>query len=273
MSVSISNCLSKQVVVTVHRSGRIVRRVITYGNIHSMIATMSTSIAARGVRVRTTSPPRRVPSASSPARAVTQPRRAAAAIHVTRARMAIVVSSSSSDASPSGDAAPSVGDKVKKWWSEASKIDKSKIASLGSACLLSYGFVSNVFYVTSLMLATYTAVKTTGASPLVNSLSMKTFASSYFGLWMIQNFLRPARFAFSIAISPGTDKIVEFFRKYVPNNNKKAAFALTVFCINVVGTFAYMFAGFGLIYALTGVPLELGGLLQAAKAAKSAAPV
>jgi hypothetical protein len=55
--------------------------------------------------------------------------------------------------------------------------------------------------------------------------------------------------------------------------NKKAAFALTVFCINIVGTFAYMFAGFGLIYALTGVPLELGGLLQAAKAAKSAAPV
>lgn len=162
---------------------------------------------------------------------------------------------------------------MKRWWSDAAKIDKAKIASLGSACLLSYGFVSNVFYVTSLMLATYTAVKTTGASPLVNSLSMKTFASSYFGLWMIQNFLRPARFAFSIAISPGTDRIVEFFRKYVPKNNKKAAFALTVFCINIVGTFAYMFAGFGLIYLLTGVPLELGGLLQAAKAAKTAAPV
>jgi hypothetical protein len=236
-----------------------------------MIATTPTVHAVRAPRVRQTL--RRVPNASR-ARAVVQQRRDAAAIHAARARTTIIVasSSSSSDAS-SGDAAPSVGDKVKKWWSEASKIDKSKIASLGSACLLSYGFVSNVFYVTSLMLATYTAVKTTGASPLVNSLSMKTFASSYFGLWMIQNFLRPARFAFSIAISPGTDKIVDFFRKYVPNNNKKAAFALTVFCINIVGTFAYMFAGFGLIYALTGVPLELGGLLQAAKAAKSAAPV
>ena len=232
-----------------------------------MIATMPTAIAVRTPRVRETL--RRVPNASR-ARAVVQQRRDAAAIHAARARTTIIVASSSSS---SGDAAPSVGDKVKKWWSEASKIDKSKIASLGSACLLSYGFVSNVFYVTSLMLAMYTAVKTTGASPLVNSLSMKTFASSYFGLWMIQNFLRPARFAFSIAISPGTDKIVEFFRKYVPNNNKKAAFALTVLCINIVRTFAYMFAGFGLIYALTGVPLELGGLLQAAKAAKSAAPV
>jgi len=47
---------------------------------------------------------------------------------------------------------------------------------------------------------------------------------------------------------------------------------MTVFCVNVVGTFAYMFAGFGLIVALTGVPLELssfGGLLQAAKASRT----
>ena len=135
-----------------------------------MIATMPTAIAVRTPRVRETL--RRVPNASR-ARAVVQQRRDAAAIHAARARTTIIVASSSSS---SGDAAPSVGDKVKKWWSEASKIDKSKIASLGSACLLSYGFVSNVFYVTSLMLATYTAVKTTGASPLVNSLSMKKIA-------------------------------------------------------------------------------------------------
>lgn len=196
--------------------------------------------------------------AIAPARVATRAR--------SRARTAVVVASSSS----SDDA--STVDKLKAWWRNAAKIDKKKIASLGSAALLSYGFVSNVFYVTSLMLATYTAVKTTGASPLVNSLSMKTFASSYFGLWMIQNFLRPARFALSVAISPGTDKIVEFFRRYAPNRDKRWAFAMTVFCINVVGTFAYMFAGFGLIVALTGVPLELssfGGLLQAAKASRA----
>jgi hypothetical protein len=191
------------------------------------------------------------------------------------ARQSVVVASAA-DSAPGagGEPSSSVADKVKSWWKNAAKIDKKTIASLGSAALLSYGFVSNVFYVTSLMLATYTAVKTTGASPLVNSLSMKTFASSYFGLWMIQNFLRPARFALSVAISPGTDKIVEFFRRYAPNNDKRWAFALTVFCINVVGTFAYMFAGFGLIVALTGVPLELSsfsGLLAAAKTAKTGA--
>lgn len=186
-----------------------------------------------------------------------------------------VAARASADASETPSESPSeetLARRVAAWWRAATKIDKKKIASLGSAALLSYGFVSNVFYVSSLMLATYTAVKTTGASPLTSSLSMKTFASSYFGFWMIQNFLRPARMALSVAISPGTDKIVEFFRKYAPNNDKKWAFAITVFCINVVGTFAYMFAGFGLIVALTGVPLELGGLLQAAKAAKTGAP-
>ena len=192
--------------------------------------------------------------------------------HARTRRTLVNASSSATDGDGSGSSA---GARLAAWWREATKIDKKKIASLGSAALLSYGFVSNVFYVSSLMLATYTAVKTTGASPLTSSLSMKTFASSYFGFWMIQNFLRPARFALSVAISPGTDRIVEFFRRYAPNNDKKWAFAITVFCINVVGTFAYMFAGFGLIVALTGVPLELssfGGLLQAAKSAKTGAP-
>ena len=73
----------------------------------------------------------------------------------------------------------------------SAKIDKKTIASLGSACLLSYGFVSNLFYVSSLLLATYTAIKTTGQSPVTSSESLKIFASSYFGLWMIQNVIRP----------------------------------------------------------------------------------
>ena len=235
------------------------------------------SLAPRAVSRRGARRARGVPAPTailSRARAHAPTRVAALA----RGRGATVIVASSSSSSATSDEAPenasdaSALDKIKAWWRNAAKIDKKKIASLGSAALLSYGFVSNVFYVTSLMLATYTAVKTTGASPLVNSLSMKTFASSYFGFWMIQNFLRPARFALSVAISPGTDKIVEFFRRYAPNRDKRWAFAMTVFCVNVVGTFAYMFAGFGLIVALTGVPLELssfGGLLQAAKASRT----
>mmetsp|Transcript_4550 Transcript_4550/g.13739 ORF Transcript_4550/g.13739 Transcript_4550/m.13739 type:complete len:256 (-) Transcript_4550:1570-2337(-) len=157
---------------------------------------------------------------------------------------------------------------LKDWWKSSAKIDKKTIASLGSACLLSYGFVSNLFYVSSLLLATYTSIKTTGQSPVTSTESLKIFASSYFGLWMIQNVIRPARFAFSVAISPKTDKLVEFFQKYVPGNKKSYAFGLTVFCVNVLGTFAYMFGGFALIYALTGVPLDIGKLFGAAVAAK-----
>ena len=79
--------------------------------------------------------------------------------------------------------------------------------------------------------------------------------------------------ALSVAISPWTDKLVEVFRKFVPGNKKPMAFGLTVFCVNVLGTFAYMFGGFFLITLLTGIPLELEsfkGLLTAAKAAKAA---
>ena len=162
---------------------------------------------------------------------------------------------------------------IKAWWARASKIDKSTIAALGGAALLSYGFVSNLFYVSSLLLATYTSVKTCGASPLVDKAAMQCFCTTYFGLWMIQNFLRPARMALSVAISPWTDKLVEVFRKFVPGNKKPMAFGLTVFCVNVLGTFAYMFGGFFLITLLTGIPLELEsfkGLLTAAKAAKAA---
>ena len=98
---------------------------------------------------------------------------------------------------------------------------------------------------------------------------MQTFVTTYFGLWMIQNFLRPARMGLSVAISPFTDKIVEFFRRYVPGNKKPLAFALTVFCVNVLGTFAYMFGGFFLITWLTGVPLELGSLKSLLAAGKA----
>ena len=62
---------------------------------------------------------------------------------------------------------------LKDWWKSSAKIDKKTIASLGSACLLSYGFVSNLFYVSSLLLATYTSIKTTGQSPVTSTESLK----------------------------------------------------------------------------------------------------
>ena len=147
-----------------------------------------------------------------------------------------------SSSSPSSS--PSTTSGFKEWWAKAGKIDRSTIAALGGAALLSYGLISNIFYVSSLLGAMYSSCKIHAASPLVNKAAMQTFVTTYFGLWMIQNFLRPARMGLSVAISPFTDKIVEFFRRYVPGNRKPLAFGLTVFCVNVLGTFAYMFGGF-----------------------------
>ena len=125
---------------------------------------------------------------------------------------------SSSSPSPS----PSTTSGFKEWWAKAGKIDRSTIAALGGAALLSYGLISNIFYVSSLLGAMYSSCKIHAASPLVNKAAMQTFVTTYFGLWMIQNFLRPARMGLSVAISPFTDKIVEFFRRYVPGNKKAA---------------------------------------------------
>jgi hypothetical protein len=175
----------------------------------------------------------------------------------------------SATSSPSSSPSPSTTSGFKEWWAKAGKIDRSTIAALGGAALLSYGLISNIFYVSSLLGAMYSSCKIHAASPLVDKAAMQTFVTTYFGLWMIQNFLRPARMGLSVAISPFTDKIVEFFRRYVPGNRKPLAFGLTVFCVNVLGTFAYMFGGFFLITALTGVPLELGSLKSLLAAGKA----
>ena len=177
--------------------------------------------------------------------------------------------SSSPSPSPSPSPSSSTTSGFKEWWAKAGKIDRSTIAALGGAALLSYGLISNIFYVSSLLGAMYSSCKIHAASPLVDKAAMQTFVTTYFGLWMIQNFLRPARMGLSVAISPFTDKIVEFFRRYVPGNRKPLAFGLTVFCVNVLGTFAYMFGGFFLITALTGVPLELGSLKSLLAAGKA----
>ena len=200
------------------------------------------------------------------------------------------VAPSSTAPAPASSSSGAAG--FKEWWAKAGKIDKSTIAALGGAALLSYGLISNVFYVSSLLGAMYTSCKVHALSPLVSlffifypvwaisltscficsqvdKAAMQTFVTTYFGLWMIQNFLRPARMGLSVAISPFTDKIVEFFRRYVPGNKKPLAFALTVFCVNVLGTFAYMFGGFFLITWLTGVPLELGSLKSLLAAGKA----
>ena len=61
------------------------------------------------------------------------------------------------------------------------------------------------------------------------------------------------------SIGPKTDKLVEFFQKYASLGTKIVLNNCTTNAPNVSAkTFAYIFGGFALIYALTGVPLDIG---------------
>ena len=76
------------------------------------------------------------------------------------------VAPSSTAPAPASSSSGAAG--FKEWWAKAGKIDKSTIAALGGAALLSYGLISNVFYVSSLLGAMYTSCKVHALSPLVS---------------------------------------------------------------------------------------------------------
>ena len=79
------------------------------------------------------------------------------------------VAPSSTAPGPASSSSASTGAAgFKEWWAKAGKIDKSTIAALGGAALLSYGLISNVFYVSSLLGAMYTSCKVHALSPLVS---------------------------------------------------------------------------------------------------------
>ncbi len=76
------------------------------------------------------------------------------------------VAPSSTAPAPASSSSGAAG--FKEWWAKAGKIDKSTITALGGAALLSYGLISNVFYVSSLLGAMYTSCKVHALSPLVS---------------------------------------------------------------------------------------------------------
>jgi len=144
-------------------------------------------------------------------------------------------------------------------WAVGSDGDKSKLASLGASALLSYGWVSNISYVTCTIIAWVIHGKRTGTTPLDPG-QWPAFLAVYAGFYVIQNVIRPVRFAVSVAISPFFEKMVTFFqtkssalmKRDVP---RAAAFGITVFLVNVVGTFTYLFGGLFLATTFAGVPL------------------
>ena len=78
---------------------------------------------------------------------------------------------------------------------------KERLKALGSGALLSYGCVSNFFYITAVHVAYYAGAKQTGISPLYDATSRSTFFTVYAGLFALNNVLRPLRVSLSVVLA------------------------------------------------------------------------
>ena len=80
------------------------------------------------------------------------------------------------------------------------------------------------------------------------------FLSLYGGLVLLQNVIRPLRFAISAALSPGFDKLILTIQNKT-GLNKAKSMAIVVFTVNVLGTFTMLFTGVALASLLSGVAI------------------
>ena len=92
------------------------------------------------------------------------------------------------------------------------KFSRKEIAKLGLNMLLAYGFVSNISYITCVIIAWVAFGKKYGTSPLAPG-QWKAYILIYSGLWAANNILRPLRFSLSLIISPGFEKMIEWVQK------------------------------------------------------------
>lgn len=161
---------------------------------------------------------------------------------------------------------------------------KQKLAKMGLACVLSYGFVSNLNAVITTAIAWFVFAKRvsiilrvqkekkddsfveshsqlthdspnvqTGLSPLAPG-QWKPFLAVYTGFWVFNNFIRPIRFAAAVTISPFFDRAVLSFQKRL-KVSKPVAIGITVFMTNVVGTTLVLVLGVSAAAALSGTPI------------------
>jgi hypothetical protein len=133
------------------------------------------------------------------------------------------------------------------------KVTTAKVASLGASAVISYGAVSNLNMGICAMMAFATFGKSTGLSPLAPG-AMPKFAAVYAGYWIAMNFLRPARIAVAVTMSPFFDRFMGFVQKKF-SLKKPAAFALVVFLVNVMGTLTFLMSGLVLTSSIIGIPL------------------
>ena len=133
------------------------------------------------------------------------------------------------------------------------KFKKEDIAKLGLFTFMSYGWVSNVSYITCLIISWIIHGKEYGLSPLAAG-QWKYFLTIYAALWAANNVLRPFRVTFALFLAP-------YFEKWVDSVEKRTKFkratatAIVIFLFNICGTVSYLVGGLFLATKLAGVPL------------------
>uniref|UniRef100_A0A7S4PY95 Uncharacterized protein n=1 Tax=Alexandrium monilatum TaxID=311494 RepID=A0A7S4PY95_9DINO len=172
---------------------------------------------------------------------------------------------------PSGVAArPTWRTRFRAWWNKYGKFDRKKLSEMGIVCFLSYGLLSNVIAITLILISTYSAMVTTGASPLSSRVALRQFGITYGGLYVISSLTRPLRMALAVGLTPLLERLVGRLQRSA-SCTKGVAVMLTVTVANVV-TLGALFAGMLVASSLTGVPVDvwhIGALFKAGKEARS----
>jgi small basic protein len=147
-------------------------------------------------------------------------------------------------------------ERIKKlWWKndDSSLTTRQRLAKMGLAAVLSYGWVSNVSYAVCISLAWFGFSKKTGLSPLAPD-QWKPFIAVYAGFFVFNNVIRPLRLGLSIAISAYFDQVVAWVQRKT-SFNKSVSIALVVFLFNIVGTISLMCFGITMASLASGVPI------------------
>jgi len=130
---------------------------------------------------------------------------------------------------------------------------KQRLAKLGFAVLLSYGFVSNMSAMVFLSLAWFTFSAQTGLSPLAPN-QWKPFTLVYAGFYVLSNLVRPLRIGIAITIGKYFDSILLYFQENT-RLSRNATIALLVFGANVICTCLALVLGVSLASLFSGVPV------------------
>ena len=131
---------------------------------------------------------------------------------------------------------------------------RQKLAKMGLAAMLSYGFVSNMSYAVTVSCAWYIHNIQNKVSPLGPG-QWKPFLMIYSGFWIFNNIVRPIRLGISLAlVAPQFDRILNYIQTQY-HVSRTVAIAITVFMANVVGTISAMSLGIVIASILSGVPI------------------